>query len=177
MWLDMDTTAQTAAVTALRFDLRAEYSALGQLLVSNASDTGPDRLPSPGVVTFDPSGGLELAPGTSAFVTDRTYADVAIDVDAPTGELALIVLRDEVGNELEVGGITCPGALATPAAASSLHVKRMGAGVFWAVSSRAPSLCSSGVPQNARLTIGVRGAPGMARSVARNLRVARLGRP
>jgi hypothetical protein len=173
VWLDLD----KLAVTALRFDLRGEYSALrGPLLVADTSDTAPDRLGAPGGVTFEPSVGLELGPGASAFVTDRTYADVSIDVDAPTGEPALVVLRDELGNELEVGGTGCPGALATPPSPTSLHVKRAGASVSWAAAAGPSSPCSSSVRAEARLTIGVRGASGSTRSVVRNLRVSRLGK-
>lgn len=176
LWLDLDPTKP--AVTALRFDLRGEYSALrAPLLVADASDMTPDRLGAPGVVTFDPSVGLELEPGASAFVTDRTYADVSIDVDAPTGEPALVVLRDELGNELEVGGAGCPGALATQPSPSSLHVKRTGASVSWAATAGPSSPCASGVRPDGRLAIGVRGAPGMTRGVVRNLRVSRLGKP
>jgi hypothetical protein len=177
VWLDLD-PVKPAVTTTLRFDLRGEYSALrGPLLVADTSDTAPDRLVAPGGVTFEPSVGLELGPGASAFVTDRTYADVSIDVDAPTGEPALVVLRDELGNELEVGAAGCPGALATPPSPSSLHVKRTGASVSWSAAAGPSIPCSSGVRADARLAIGVRGASGSTRSVVRNLRVSRLGKP
>jgi hypothetical protein len=175
LWLDPGNRANQA-VTALRFDLRGEYSTLrGPLLVADTSDMAPDRLVEPGVVSFDPSVGLELAPGASAFVTDRTYADVSIDVDAPTGEPSLVVLRDELGNELEVGGAGCPAAVAKRASASSLHVERTAARVTWAAAPGAPSPCATGVRPDARLTIGVRGSSGTTRGVVRNLRVSRLG--
>jgi hypothetical protein len=173
LWLD---DASAPALVALRFDARGPYSPVrGPLLADSAADTMPDRLAAPGVASFDPSSGLALGPGASAFVTDRTYADVAIDVDAPTGEPALIVLRDELGGELEVGGIACPGALAKAAAGSSLHVQRTGGTVRWAVAGGAQGACPSGVRAAARLSVGVRAPAGAARSVARSLRITRLG--
>jgi len=170
MWLD----PVAGAVAALRFDAVGKYSALeGPLLVADTADTAPDRLASAGGVTFDPAVGLSLGPGASAFVTDRTYADVAIDVDAPTGEPAVLVLRDELGDELEVGGGACPAALAAPGTASSLHVERTGASVAWAIAGGASGTCPGGVPQAARLSLGVRAPKSAAGSVVRNLRVTR----
>ena len=173
LWLD-DAAAPT--LTALRFDTRGEYSPLeGPLLVGTASDVAPDCLAAPGVDFFDASSGLELGPGASAFVTDRTYAAVSVDLDAPTGEPALVVLRDELGAELEVGGVACAGALAKGGSASSLHVERTGATVRWAIAGGAQGVCPSGVRSDARLSVGVRAPGGMSRSVAHNLRVRRLG--
>jgi hypothetical protein len=164
--------ADAPVLTALRFDVSADYEPLPHpLLVTDASGTAPDRLPASGVLAFDESMGLVLAPGASAFVTDRTYADMAIDVDAPTGEPALIVLRDELGGELEVGGALCPGELA--AQAPSVHVTRIGASVGWAIAGGTNGQCDTGVRQDARISVGVR-APPSARSVVRNLRIVRL---
>jgi hypothetical protein len=177
LWLD-PTNPANVAVAALRFDAVGEYSALAEaLLVGDTSDTAPDRLPSVGGITFDPAVGLTLGPGASAFVTDRTYADFTVDVDAPTGEPALLVLRDELGNkELDVGGTACPGALAPPGSSSSLHVDRMGASVTWTLAGGAAGTCAGGVGATARLSLGVR-APASVGSIVRNLRVTRLGTP
>jgi hypothetical protein len=174
LWLD----PAAGAVAALRFDAVSEYSGLeGPLWLTSTADTAPDRLASAGAITFDPAVGLSLGPGASAFVTDRTYADVTIDVDAPTGEPAVFVLRDELGNELEVGGSACPAALAARGAASSLHIERTAANVAWAVAGGSSGACASGVRQAARLSIGVRAPASVGRSVARNLRVTRVGSP
>jgi hypothetical protein len=165
--------ADTPAVTALRFDVRTEYSPLMRaLLIDDASETAPDRLPSAGVLAFDPSLGLVLGPGASTFVTDRTYADVAIDVEAPTGEPALVVLRDELGTELEVGGALCPGVLA--AMAAPVHVTRKGASVTWSVAGGTSGTCSSAVGKDRRVAVGVRAPAAAARSIVRNLRLVRL---
>jgi hypothetical protein len=170
------------ALAGLRFDLRGPYSPLdGPLLASGTDDTSPDRLASDGAVVFDPdtaNGALTLAPGASVFVTDRTYADVRVQVDAPTGAPALLVLRDTLGNELEVGGASCPGAVVT-GSPLTLTVERRGADVTWSVTSSTPTAPCKAAPfaAGARVAIGVRGAPDLTRSVARNLRVNRLGSP
>jgi hypothetical protein len=170
VWIAGDATA----VTALRFDTRGEYAGLpAPLLVNDTSEMAPDRLPGPGLLAFDSPSGLLLGPGASVFVTDRTYADVAIDVDAPTGEPALVVLRDELGVELEVGGVACTGAV-TPGA-TSIHVSRLGSNVSWAIAGGASGACGTGVRSNARISIGVRGPASSTRSLVRNLRIARKG--
>jgi hypothetical protein len=173
LWLD----AATSAVTGLRFDSRGPYSPLpSPILASDARETAPDRLASSGVVTFDSAlGGLVLAPGASAFVTDRTYADVSIDVAAPTGEPAIIVLRDEIGAELEIGGSSCPTATAPNA--PSAHVERRAGSVTWSLGGGHSGTCRTGVTPAARLSVGLRGAGASARSVASDLRIQRLGSP
>ena len=99
-----------------------------------------------------------------------------IEVDAPTGQPALVVLRDALGDEMEVGGAACLGAVVT-AAASSLTVERKGASLTWAVSGGAPGACALGFDADARVSVGVRAAPDLIQSVANNLRVTRLGQP
>jgi hypothetical protein len=106
-------------------------------------------------------------------VTDRTYADVSIDVAAPTGEPAVVVLRDELGAELEVGGASCPTA-ATPNA-PPMHVERRGPSVTWSLAGGPSRTCRAGVATAARLSVGLRGAASSARSVASDLHVERLG--
>jgi hypothetical protein len=182
LWVD-GTTPGAPRIAALRFDDRGEYSTLsGPLLVSDTTDTAPDRLPADGVVSFDPgNGGLTLepgasAPGPAAFVTDRTYEDVQIEVDAPTGQPALIVLRDALGDELEIGGAACFGAVVS-GTKSSLTVVRKGASVTWALSSGASGTCALGFDATARVQVGVRASPDLTQSVASNLRVTRLGSP
>jgi hypothetical protein len=170
LWLD----TKASSLDGLRFDARGPYATLpSSLLVTDASEVSPDRLTAAGLVSFDPAlGALVLAPGASAFVTDRTYADVAIDVAAPTGEPAVVVLRDELGGELEVGGFSCPDAIAP--GATSVHIERRGASVTWSVGGPS-NACPGGVRAGARLSVGLRGVASAARSVARDLRVVRLG--
>jgi hypothetical protein len=170
LWVD----PSTSALTLMRFDTNGPYSPLsGPLLVTDTSDMAPDALAGSAGASFDPSLGLVLPPSRSAFVTDRTYADVDIDVDAPTGEPAVVVLRDELGDELEVGGVSCP-VPRSPDASLSTHVERRGSTVSWSQSSGGMGICPSAVLPNARVSIGVRSGSAVARSVATNLRVARL---
>jgi hypothetical protein len=159
----------------LRFDTRGPYASLdGPLLTTTSADMAPDRLAATGVASFDAATGLTLGPGASAFVTDRTYADVTVFVGAPTGEPAMVVLRDDLGVELEVGGVTCPGALAKTGKASSLQVARSGTIVGWSLSTGAKGTCPTPLRSGARVSVGVR-APGDAtRSVARDLVVTRV---
>jgi hypothetical protein len=169
LWIASD----TQLVTALRFDVGSEYAPLpGPLLVTDASGTAPDRLAAAGALSFDPALGLVLGPGVSAFVTDRTYAGVSIDVDAPTGEPALVVLRDESGAELEVGGSACPGA--TSPGTMSIHLMRKGSTVTWNTGGGADTNCANAVRENARLSIGFRAPASATRSVVRNLRITRV---
>jgi hypothetical protein len=187
LWLDV-TNPLAPKLDALRFDVRGEYSTLpGPLLLTDANDVAPDRLSTDGMVSFDPGQGLILMPGASAgekggsaFVTDRTYADVRIEVDAPTGQPALVVLRDELGQEMEVDNAACFGAV-VQGAASSLTIERKGTSLTWALAGAASGAssgaCTLGFASDARVVVGVRASPGIARSVARNLRVTRLGTP
>ena len=180
LWLDSSNTSEPR-FTALRFDVRGEYSPLGgPLLVSDAGDLSPDHLVTSGAVTFDSAldgGALTLEPGASAFVTDRTYADVRVELDAPTGAPALLVLRDPLGHELEVGGVSCSGAIVS-GSPLTLVVERRGTNLEWTVSGDTPSnACATPFTADARLSIGVRGAPDLSRGVVRNLRVSRLGSP
>ncbi len=169
-WLDPG----TYALTLMRFDTRGTYSPLsGALLVTDASEMAPDSLSGPAGPSFDASVGLVLPPGRSAFVTDRTYADVAIDVDSPTGEPAVVVLRDELGVEIEVGGGSCPLSLAS-GTASSLHVERHGSAVTFRQPTGPTGTCPVAPAATARIAVGLRCDPSVARAVALNLRVVRL---
>jgi hypothetical protein len=176
MWLD----GTTWNVSALRFDTRGRYSTLGgPLLVTDTSNLAPDPLATTGAAAFDPSAGdLALDLGASAFVTDRDYADVRVDVDIAGG--TILVLRDPSGAELEVGGASCPAPVADGAA--TLEVVRTGVNVAWSLShvtaaNATAGTCSTSLAANARIAIGVRGGSSAAPSTARNLRVTRLGRP
>ncbi len=171
MWLD----GLTGAVTVLRFDTRGTYSPLeGALLVNDPTDTAPDRLATDGALIFEPALGLTLAAGASAFVTDRTYADVVVDLGAPTAQPPLVVVRDEAGSEIVVGGDGCGDAAL--AGTTNVHVERHGTQLTWRVASGASGGCQSLLDASARVTIGVRGtSPGP--SVAESLEVTRLGSP
>jgi hypothetical protein len=172
LWLD----PATRAPTLMRFDVRGAYSALqGPLLLTDTGDTAPDRLPAP---SFSVDDGLTLragTPGPAVFVTDRTYADVAIDVTAPTGQPSLVALRDDAGHEVDVGGDMCPVA-APPAAPAHLHVERRGASVTWSWDGGGSGTCSAVFATGVRVSVGVRGQT-TETSVMRDLSLTRLGDP
>jgi hypothetical protein len=172
LWLD----ASIPQITLLRFDTHNVYSPLpGPLLVTGPEETSPDGLDA---VSWDVDQGLVFTastPGAAAFVTDRTYADVAIDVDPPTGEPAMVALRDEAGDELDVGGPSCAGAV-IPGDSSTLHVERTGSTVTWSLAGGASGTCAGALDATSRVSVGLRAAPS-ARGVMRNLRVTRLGTP
>jgi hypothetical protein len=144
------------------------------LLVDGISGVAPDRVTgTPGSsINFIAGKGLELGPGASAFVTDLTFDKVSIDLDG--GDTPYVVLRQEDGREIEVGGATCPfsdGAASSTAGA--LHIERDGTRVTVAVGDGEKHDCVGQLDPDARVTIGVRGAGGTGVSLAHNLRITR----
>jgi hypothetical protein len=175
MWLD----PQQLQLTLLRFDTTNAYSSLpGPLLVTGTvpgpQDTSPDRLTG---VVWDTDMGLTLepgSPGAAAFVTDRTYADVAISVDVAAGP-AVVALRDTLGVETLVPGEKCIPA--GPAGGGyTLQVERHGASVTWSTDTGLTGSCDFSVTGDARVSVGVR-ASGTRQGIVTNLIVSRLGTP
>ncbi len=118
----------------------------------SSDDTAPDRLSGADVGW---SQGLSLANGAGAFLSDATFAKVSVDMTMGPG--CRLVLRDEVGAEIEVGGDGCP--LPSSAGASPLHVERAGAAVTFAIAGGPVESCASLVRSDARLSVGWRGPP------------------
>ena len=112
--------------------------------------------------------GLELGPGASAFVTDVTYADVSVELEGPFAPS--IVLRQDDGRELEVGGATCAFA---QSATTSIRVERRGKSVSVIVDGGEARVCPTELDPLARVAIGVRGPGGTGTTIARNLRINR----
>lgn len=155
---------------AFRHGVRGPYAPVPRpLLVKDETFLTPDRLPSGGAYRFDLEQGLLLGVGASAFLPDVTFAAVKIELRV-TATAPIVVLRDERGAELEVGGPFCPGAAA---ARESLVVSRQGSRVTFASDGAEARDCGRGVPENARLFIGLRGASGDGPSGVRNLFVRR----
>ena len=171
-WLD----PATNALTLMRFDTRNAYSALpGALLVTDTAETSPDQ---PNAPSFEVDTGLVLpaaTPGPAVFVTDRTYADVAIDLVAPTSVAPLVALRDASGDELDVGGDAC-AVSAPPAPPASLHVERHGGSVTWSWDGAGSGSCQASFAGDGRVSVGVRGQTTQS-SAVKDLRVTRLGEP
>jgi hypothetical protein len=172
MWLD----PANGALSLLRFDTRNAYSSLpGALLDTDMAQTSPDRLSD---ILFDPNTGLQLQPGSpgpAVFVTDRTYADVSVTVTAPTGELALVSLRDDDGHEIKVGSDLCPLAGVAPGPVT-LTVTRRGTSVGWSTDGGASGTCLASFAGGVRISVGLRGQAS-TQSVVRDLVVTRLGEP
>lgn len=170
LWLD--DRALGMFVRGYRFDTRSPYGvAPNPMLVENTNGLAPDRLAGlPGSsISFTKGRGLELREGASAFVSDLTFADVTIDVDI-VGQAAAVVLRQENGTELSVGGPQCAIA---QTAMKSLHIERIKRNVAVSIDGGGPRACPTQLDEGARVSIGLRGIGGASVSVATNLRVVR----
>ncbi len=174
-----------ATLSGLRFDARGAYttdSVRGPLLANSTAFMSPDRLVSRSAtpITFSPDRGLLLDTGASAFLTDATFAAFALDLTV-TGPAPIVVLRDDAGVELEVGGGTCP--IVVPDGTSTLHVERDGANVAVTVGADPPTPCrlhdrKDGLGRTAdaataRVSIGLRGGSSGDRSSGKSLLVVR----
>lgn len=159
-------------VRGYRFATRSRFGTVrNPLLVDGPSGLAPDRLAgTPGSsIRFVDGQGLELGPGASAFVTDVTFSRVTVELDGDSAPY--VVLRQENGLELEVGGVGCPlgrNALQT------LAVSRNGTRVQVTADGGEPRVCPTELlDANARVSVGVRGAGGTGVSLARDLRITR----
>ena len=155
-------------VRGYRFGTHTRFGTVASpLLVDGTAGLAPDRLPGSSI-RFQPGRGLELGPGASAFVTDVTYADVTVEIDG--GATPSIVLRQEDGREIDVGGAACP---TVQSAVTTLRVERIGKRVTVQADDKPPLTCPTEVDLTARVSIGVRGAGGTGSSLAHNLRIRR----
>ena len=158
-------------VRGYRFARRSRFGSVrNPLLADGTLGLAPDRLAGTAgsSIRFLADRGLELGPGASAFVTDVTYANVTVDLDGP--DPASLVLRQEDGRELEVGGATCAFA---QTAATAVRVERRGKNVSVSLDGGEARLCPTELDASARVAIGVRGAGGTGVTFARNLRISR----
>ncbi|MBX3198408.1 MAG: hypothetical protein KF894_09780 [Labilithrix sp.] len=171
LWLD-DRGDAGFNVTGFRFATRTRYGAVPKpLLMQGTDQLAPDRLAgTPGSsIRFEPSRGLVLGAGASAFLTDVTFADFELSIDV-TAAAPEIVLRPDRGAELEVGGAACAFA---QAAKQRLDVRRRGVRVTVGVDGAPDRACPTELEPGARVALGLRGAQGVGVSAARNLRVTR----
>ncbi|MDB4946445.1 MAG: Rhs family protein [Labilithrix sp.] len=169
LWLDTIVEGQLF-VTGYRFDTRSRFGAVKNPLLGDSTlGLVPDRIANtPGSsIAFDPVTGLSLGLGASAFVADVTYADVTVELEAKGG--TAVVLRQDDGSELSVGGAECPYASAPQ---SRLRVERRGRNVRYSIDGGGERDCTSLLTDGTRVRIGLRGADN-APSVSRNLRITR----
>ena len=162
-------------VRGYRFDTRSRFGTVkNPLLVDGTAGLAPDRVSgTPGSsIRFIDGKGLELGPGASAFVTDLTFSRVAIELDG--GDTPYVVLRQEDGRELEVGGAACPfSETSASSTLATLHIERNGKRVTVALGDGATRDCVGELDPDARVAVGVRGAGGTGMSLAHNLRITR----
>lgn len=171
LWLD-DQGEAGMYVTGYRFATRTKYGAVPKpLLVEGPGQLAPDRLSgiSGSSIRFERERGLVMGPGASAFLTDVSFADFALDVDVTAGPPS-IVLREESGKELEIGGAGCGF---TQAAQRHIFVRRAGASVFVRSDEGEERTCPTQVEETARVSVGLRGGAGTGLSGAKNLVVVR----
>ncbi len=131
----------------------------------------PDRLvgAATSALRFDPARGLVLEAGASVFVSDLSFGDFALDVDI-SGGAPVIVVRDERGVELEVGGAACAFA---QTAMRTLEVVRDASTVSVRVDDAPARACPTSLLDGARVTLGLRGPQVAGTTSARNLRIVR----
>jgi hypothetical protein len=160
--------ADDFAVAGFRFNARTPFDSVQNPLIERGPlQLVPDRLVS-GTIRFD-ARGIVLDPGASAFVSNVTFADFVLDVEV-TATAPIVVVRDDRGAELEVGGASCGfGQSAT----RSLHVVRKGARVDVSADGGAARTCPTPLADGVRVSLGMRGAQGSVASAARNLRITR----
>jgi hypothetical protein len=175
LWLE-DRAEAGMYVTGFRFATRSRYGAVPKpLLVDGPGQLAPDRLAgiAGSSIRFDRDQGLVMGPGASAFLTDVSFADFTLDVDV-TAAAPSIVLREESGRELEIGGAGCAFA---QGAQRHVFVRRSGRAVFVRADEGEERTCPTELDPSARVAIGVRGGLGTGLSGARNLIVSRRGSP
>lgn len=151
MWLANGADA-SAHLFGYRFGTMHAYADIPKtLLTQNASYFALDRAPSD-VARFDPAVGLKLATGATAMLTDVTFAAFALEVGSPSGASPLILLRDDSGNEIEIGGAACPLLVG-----SRIRVERHGGSITTSVDGSTPKPCPETLDPRVRVHLGVRG--------------------
>lgn len=171
LWLD-DRGPAGMYVTGYRFATRTKYGAVPKpLLIDGPGQLAPDRLSgiSGSSIRFERERGLVMGPGASAFLTDVSFGDFTLDVDVTAGPPS-VVLREETGKELEIGGAGCGF---TQSAKQHIAVRRDGASVFVRSDDGEERVCPTGIDEAARVSLGLRGGAGTGLSGARNLVVVR----
>lgn len=173
LWLE-DRAEAGMYVNGFRFASRTRFDAVpSALLVNGPGDFAPDRFAggANSSLRFDRDRGLLLGPGASAFLTDVTFADFALEMDV-TAVGPSVILRPENGRDYAVGGGECAFG---QGATRTLSVVRRGSTVRVGVDGGEARTCPTLLDPSARVSVGLRGASGGgAESGARNLRMTRL---
>ncbi len=155
LWLD-DQGEAGMFVRGFRHGTRNELAPVPRpLLVKDTAFLAPDRFAAPEVYRFDVGRGLVLAPGASAFLTDVTFAGVSVELQV-TSAAPRVVLRDDRGEELEIGGPGCP---VRAGSRQKLTIERGLTSVRVMVDEGQPGACAGKLRAEARVAVGLRGAP------------------
>jgi hypothetical protein len=174
MWLD---PSQNKLV-ALRTATDDAYSPdPASFLSQGPGGVAPDRLPGPSAVTYTGGTGLTLSQGASAFVTDRTYADVSVRATFASGQPPYVVLRDDEGQAHVLKDDCCSGLFAATGPSPVVDVERVGGTVTCQVSGGQVGTCGDVPSSSARVSVGVQGASTAGPSVVSEIVVRRLGAP
>jgi hypothetical protein len=174
LWLE-DRREVGMSISGFRFATRSRFDAVPKpLLIRGPDQLAPDRLagvPSSSL-RFDNDLGLVLGPGSSAFLTDVTFANFELSVDVTGGSPTVVLRLVDSGTEYEVGGGGCPISQ-TPT--KRLFVRRTGAKVEVQVDEQPFRNCVNELSTaSVRVAIGLRGsAQATGRSSVKNLVVTR----
>lgn len=171
LWLD-DRAEAGLYLSGFRFAARSRFGAVPKpLLVDGPRELAPDRLAgfAGSSIAFEAERGLVVGPGASAFLTDVTFADFRLEVDV-TAAAPAIVLRQDIGPELEVGGAGCAFG---QGARTHLDVVRRGKHVTVTIDRADERTCPVELDPTARVSLGLRGQQGALVSAAKNLVVTR----
>jgi len=165
MWL-RDDTDQGMHLWGYRHGVRNAFQTVsGSLLLDSPRFFAPDRGPGESA-RYDDRLGLVLAPGASALLTDVTFARVVVDVEGPIGAVPWVVLRQESGVEVAVGGPDCPLL-----AGSRVRVERARETVSASVDGGPTSVCGKSLDATGRVSLLLRG--GAVPSSTKRVDVAR----
>ncbi len=157
VWLS-DDLDQGMHVWGFRHGVRGPYQGVPRsLLADGPAYVTPDRLPGESARYDDRRKGLALANGATALLADATFARVSVDVESPSGGAPLVVLREELGGEVVVGGPTCPLVVG-----SRVHVERDREVVRASVDRGPDVTCAPRLPRDARVSVAVRSGPSPA---------------
>ena len=103
-------------------------------------------------------------------LTDVTFASFALDLSSPSGAAPLVLLRDDAGHEVEIGGAACPLLVG-----SRIHVERHGELITTSVDQSEPKTCQVKLETSVRLHVGIRGGSA-DESIVTSFSIERLGK-
>ena len=154
-----------------RVDVRGPYATeVRPMLRDQPLPLVPNHLVASGTLSpirFDTGTGLTLADGTAAFVPDAIYGDFVATIEVAGDAAPVLVLRDDRGADLELGGALCPAPTT-----KRFSFTRRGATAQVANADGVTARCDLVALGSRRVSLGLR-ARGTAGAVVRELTVER----